>query len=552
MKDSVWYYFDNGPASSFFTVVDDYKKECLRRDDLHSFYIGWCNEIIFELNESNTFQAYKKTMEMARDMRSRKCDADEYFLVTDMLGIIYADCYNVEGAHKCFMETLERLEKSKFKDSDERNNIYLDLAYVEYERYPERAMAYVDSVIAHQSSEGVNADAYAFRGVLQFRAHQWDDFLASYYLYQELEKQKYFSIYGAALDMYYSVYQGNIDDALKKAEAYASVLDRLEYLKQIYEMTGDTISAYKVGEKLRHVVDSINGLMLTDNLQGISNELEIAEAEHHLDRQRIVILSILVGAATLFILALFYILHSRHRFAMHLQKKNEELTEARDHAMESDRMKTAFIQSVSHEIRTPLNIIGGFVQILADPSMTLDDATRKHMVEAMLKNTGQITGLVNEMLELSKGEAERLLDLNDHVTYTAIGHEAIAAVSRPREEGVELRFETTLADDAPLTTNRDALLKLLAALLDNAVKFTAKGHVVLRAEEGRFVVEDTGCGIPATEAEHIFERFVKLDEFKEGLGLGLPLSRQLARRMGGDVRLDLSYANGARFIVELP
>ena len=100
-----------------------------------------------------------------------------------------------------------------------------------------------------------------------------------------------------------------------------------------------------------------------------------------------------------------------------------------------------------------------------------------------------------------------------------------------------------------------AAMRILALLLENAVKFTEEGSVTLRMvpEEGfmHFLVEDTGIGVPAEDAERIFERFVQLDDYREGTGIGLSLARSLARRLGGEVVLDTSYTLGARFVFSL-
>jgi signal transduction histidine kinase len=100
------------------------------------------------------------------------------------------------------------------------------------------------------------------------------------------------------------------------------------------------------------------------------------------------------------------------------------------------------------------------------------------------------------------------------------------------------------------------LKRAVATLIDNAIKNTPKGSVTLRAKAKErkvlIAVEDTGSGIPKEEADRIFDRFVKLDSFKEGLGLGLPLCRALIERLGGTVRLDTNYGPGARFVIELP
>ena len=115
-----------------------------------------------------------------------------------------------------------------------------------------------------------------------------------------------------------------------------------------------------------------------------------------------------------------------------------------------------------------------------------------------------------------------------------------------------------MEDDFTITSNESLLQRVILPLLDNGLKHIPfNGLVVMKAystdKDLVVTVEDNGPGIPAEEAERIFERFVKLDAFKEGLGLGLTFSRTMARRLGGDVRLDTSYeSQGARFEVIIP
>ena len=100
------------------------------------------------------------------------------------------------------------------------------------------------------------------------------------------------------------------------------------------------------------------------------------------------------------------------------------------------------------------------------------------------------------------------------------------------------------------------LKRILTALIENAIKYTEKGSILLNAsatdDQLQITVEDTGCGIPKKEAERVFDRFVKLDSFKEGIGLGLPLSRKLAEQLEGSLKLDTSYTKGARFVLTIP
>ena len=220
-------------------------------------------------------------------------------------------------------------------------------------------------------------------------------------------------------------------------------------------------------------------------------------------------------------------------------------------------MKTAFIQNISHEVRTPLNIISGFSQIIANPDLEANGDERREIARMTQKNARLITTLIDEMLLVSLNEnseeakKENLVGINKLMR--SVKKEAEGNLST----NTIIQFDTTLADDFTVLSNDYMLSIILNALVDNAVKNTPDGIVTLKASmpsdnELVLAVEDTGCGIPAAEAEHIFERFVKLDTFKEGIGLGLPLCRMLIVKLGGTVRLDTTYTEGARFIVTLP
>ena len=224
---------------------------------------------------------------------------------------------------------------------------------------------------------------------------------------------------------------------------------------------------------------------------------------------------------------------------------------AYERALEADKAKTAFIQNVTHEVRTPLNIISGFSQVISDPDLDVGLNERKEIAVTMQKNTRLITSLIDEMLILSLTESSEGIVKDDKVEVNDLLRDFLQENERIFSIGTKLQFKSSLADDFTLLKN------IINALIDNAAKNTEKGYVTLRADllndkTVEFTVEDTGCGIPEDQAEHIFERFVKLDSFKEGIGLGLPMCRTLARKLGGSVRLDTTYKGGARFIVTLP
>jgi signal transduction histidine kinase len=251
------------------------------------------------------------------------------------------------------------------------------------------------------------------------------------------------------------------------------------------------------------------------------------------------------------------IIYFRHQSAMRLETAYSKLEEANEHIKESSRMKTSFIQQISHEIRTPLNILSGFTQVITTPDMDLDEETRKDINQKILENTNRITELVNKMLELSDISSKTVIERNNHVQAILIAAEAIETASTSSKYHIPIDMQIAdSCEDVTLQTNEKAACRAITLMLDNAEKFTKEGTVVLRVDRQehmmRYIIEDTGIGIPAKEAERIFEEFVQLDEYAEGTGIGLSVARSIARRLGGNVVLDSSYTNGARFIMTLP
>ncbi|MCR5352545.1 MAG: HAMP domain-containing histidine kinase [Bacteroidales bacterium] len=278
-----------------------------------------------------------------------------------------------------------------------------------------------------------------------------------------------------------------------------------------------------------------------------------------------------VIALSIIIVAFLLMIYYRHQGAMRLESAYRELEEANARAEESSRMKTNFIRQISHEIRTPLNLLCGFTQVITSDELDIDNNTRKHLKKQITENTGRITDMINKMLELSEANSQIIIDRNEEVSAVQIAAEAadISGVSTAQHLILDLELSSE-AEKAILRTNKTAAVRALSFVLDNARKFTApsrpdencsseelvKKRVTLRVEaEGSriiFTVEDTGIGIPAEKAEHIFEEFVQLDDYYDGTGLGLAVGRTLARRLGGDLQFDSTYTQGARFHFTLP
>ena len=233
-----------------------------------------------------------------------------------------------------------------------------------------------------------------------------------------------------------------------------------------------------------------------------------------------------------------------------LIKAEEELRKAKEVAEQSNWLKTMFIQNMSHEIRTPLNSIVGFSGVLVD---MLDEKEDIGQYVALIEsNSKLLLKLVGDILDISILDSEVEIKHNA-VDVNACCQASIDAAGASFDPGVKLIFEPA-CDELIINSNYSYIVQVLDNLLGNASKFTHVGSVTLtyevKKEENQliFTVTDTGIGIPVEEQERVFERFVKLDNFSQGAGLGLSICRIVAERLGGYLRIDKGYTQGTRVI----
>ena len=238
------------------------------------------------------------------------------------------------------------------------------------------------------------------------------------------------------------------------------------------------------------------------------------------------------------------------------EQRNKELIAAGLLAKESGRRKQLFIQDVSHQIRTPLNIIQGFLIVLRDSCQQLSPEERTDILDTMYQNATSLRRMAYMLVDASWLETDAKLDCLDVVGCNDIAREAIDAFNNRPPYDVILNFETDVPDSFHITTNRNHLFRILCELLYNAKKYAANELVRFRltmsSDSVFYIIEDRGPGIPAAERDRVFNHFLKLNSFSEGLGLGLNLSRRFAQKMGGELTLDSSYTDGCRFLLKLP
>ncbi len=250
-----------------------------------------------------------------------------------------------------------------------------------------------------------------------------------------------------------------------------------------------------------------------------------------------------------------------HTFSLdttQLMVAQKELLKEKEKAERSDQLKTMFVQNVSHEIRTPLNAVVGFSQLLSMPDDVVTPQEKEEYVKYIQNNSELLIMLVNDILSIGDVERGQFLVTISDVRCNDVCRQSMKTAETRLPDGVRLYYTSDVDDDYTIKSDEHRIQQVLVNFLTNACKHTEKGeihvHSSLTEKPGMitFSVTDTGTGVPADEAEHIFERFTKLNAFKQGAGLGLSICKTIATILKGDVHLDTSYTNGARFVFVLP
>ena len=242
---------------------------------------------------------------------------------------------------------------------------------------------------------------------------------------------------------------------------------------------------------------------------------------------------------------------------LELEQRNEELLKTNELAREAEAKKTAFIQDMTHQIRTPLNIIGGFAQVLSDNFHELPEEEVSNIVMMMQDNSRKMIRIARMLTASSATNDKAITDESEVFGCNSICHEAIQNCHLLTPHTVRLVVQSDVPDTLTLRSNKKAIAMILGELLDNANKFTQQGIITLSCHQPdagsvAFTVSDTGIGIADRDQQRIFAQFTKVNVFTEGIGLGLHVSRHIAQLLGGELTLDTSYHDGARFVLTLP
>lgn len=230
-----------------------------------------------------------------------------------------------------------------------------------------------------------------------------------------------------------------------------------------------------------------------------------------------------------------------------LKETERMLIGAKEKAEEADRLKSAFLANMSHEIRTPLNAIVGFSSLLEEA----EDAEEKHLYATIIEeNNKLLLQLISDILDLSKIEAGTFDIIPEQVDAQQLCNELLQSMQVRATEQVEILLAPELPE-LTFTSDKNRLYQVLLNFVTNTLKFTSEGSIVIdyriNGNEVRFSVQDTGMGIEPEKQEAIFTRFVKLNNFIAGTGLGLPICQSIVTQLGGKIGVESEPGKGSCF-----
>lgn len=258
---------------------------------------------------------------------------------------------------------------------------------------------------------------------------------------------------------------------------------------------------------------------------------------------------LVVGIVLLVLLLIFvaFLFLRTRRLKRTLEEREGQLVIAREKAEESDMLKSAFLANMSHEIRTPLNAIVGFSSMLEEA----EDQEEKHQYITIIEDNNKLLlQLISDILDLSKIEAGTFDIIPERVNAKQLCNDLFQAMQMKATPQVELLMKDNLPE-LTFTSDKNRLYQVLLNFVTNALKFTSEGSITIDykidGNEVKFSVQDTGMGIEPEKQEAIFSRFVKLNSFIPGTGLGLPICQSIVTQLGGKIGVESEPGRGSCF-----
>ncbi len=519
--------YNYGSEEAFQAHADRYLQFLTDSGYTTEYYKIKTNVGFFLVNHEHPLRAMRLALEIESEI-SNTADTTLMYLVNGLKGDVYRNAHNIIKADSIYRLALRQVGS---RDPKFTLLVHTKLTEVNLAVSPEEALGWADTALVE--SEKLNSIDYrsmamAIKCYLYFMLGMRDEFNDQLLQYNNL-KAEFQRREEAGEDLRFQRFNYSYDNVLDVARmAFDGLFAEAASLADTRPL-------------------NVDRQMVRFRINGLEGEYEKERAHKKL----------VLGFTIMTALYIFVYLMGRRRLLRKISQRSRELKIALKQADAANRMKSSFIRSMSHEIRTPLNAITGFSQILCTPGFELSDQEREDMKKRITSSSEAITIIINELLELAAGESVTLdRDSLLPVNVNELCSIATARAQKHNKKGLELTFTTDLADDFAVPTNAETLMQILSKVIDNALKFTEEGSVTVHATRTPIQVEisvtDTGVGIPADRQKDIFDNFVKLDDYTEGVGLGLPICRRLVKMLGGDIQVDPTHTEGARFLILLP
>lgn len=473
--------------------------------------------------------------------------AELLFWVNDNIYLSYLNSKENEKT-VAFLETMMNMLEQYKETPDVRKDIYQNFEYVYMLYY--LGMAHFPSLVGYEKANDclIKSDK-----MLRKR----DDLLTLYFSYRSFYEDM--GDYNKTI-----LYQDSVIYLMKSDDSATA----LAVLSSAYKDQAKSYAAlhnYKAAYARMEEYDVLREKMINEESNRLRAEMDTRYDLNHLELERERLISRnrhIASLAISFVLLLSIAWGISQRLHLNKQKliqkklveSNKEVIRQSEKAQESEKMKTAFVNSMCHEIRTPLNAINGFSNLLLDES--IDAECKEEFPELIQKNTDLLTRLLTDLLEVSTlSSSVEELPMEEADIYSICMQEMDKLESTEKKK--DIRYCLDLDEgNCNIHTNVPYLSQTIAHLLNNANKFTESGQITLSCHkvDDQLVIKvtDTGIGIPAEKQEWVFDRFTKLDEFKPGAGLGLYICQLIVKRLGGTIQIDKEYTQGTSFILTFP
>lgn len=546
----------------------------------------------WELCDKNYESALDKTNRLyllAKDLN----DINGLIASYETIGLIYLETFRYVEAIKSFKEGLElqRQQKNPRYSYQFQFMSYIIEAYLKLKDYKSTREALAEAYELVEQCE-IKENKFPIKRCLwllscynieMYVAQQLPQKAEAYIIeakqYSDVDDFYVFCYYNLVSASYYQLL-GNYTLALEKVDMILSQTgnDYLPALKMKAELlmrAGKEQEAAQLYHKSVNLIDSTYNESLSKQINQLRSihevdKLELRNKQTELETERYkltITLGLIAVLIIVLIVSIIHYLRIKH-IKSQLEKSDKELKKDKEMLLQSEKklflamkkaeasnhFKDAFLANLSHEIRTPLNSIVGFSSLLGNMQQKNE---AKEYASIIKQNSDLLLKLVNDAVNVTLLQTGQTPFTKEEVEVCDICRALIQDYAAKAKPGVIV--EANLAQKPfILKTDRKHIKQILENLLSNAVKFTDKGRITLStelAEDGnsiRFIVTDTGSGIPESIQDKIFNTFEKQDSFIQGVGLGLTICKLIAQNLNGSIHLDTEYKNGTKMIFNHP